>query len=990
MAQGLTYTDAVKLLGGAGPFGKAADDLVGAALLLGTAGGSEAAISLFDAKGEAFRLGHRVAGKITDLVRGQGRYHRGERLHAAHAVLAVSSFFGALGDCLESTGLRSPDFTREDQLLLVATARTAGSWQSRLLDAAIPAPSPEWPFDRLLDELTAWYAERAAILARHLPGLAVWDAADDRARRAAGTVLAEVLPGLAREHYEQVTRRLAAEIPEFAIWMTRTEARATSRGLERLETLLLTATSHAAPLRHRAGLAAVYRADLDEPILGGDAGELIMPSLGLAYLDPWFRVRPGGPGTRPADEDWWAGAEARTDFDGFLAVYLTTPQAATVPLLLLGQPGGGKSSLTRILAARLPAADFLVVRVALREIRAESEVQDQIEQTLRGTLGETVAWADLAGSADGAMPVILLDGLDELLQATGVHQSDYLERVAAFQRREARLGRPVAVIVTSRVAVADRARLPAGGLAVRLEPFAESQVDRWLEIWNTANAGYWTRAGRKPLTHDVIVRFPELAGQPLLLLMLALYDAGANALQDTADFDTGQLYERLLHDFAGREVRRVHGEHLPESDRAALVDEELLRLSVVAFAMFHRLRLWATADELDADLRGLGLPPSGTARHGGFERPFTAGEEMVGRFFFIQRTQAFQDDQTRRTYEFLHATFGEYLVARLVVQAVREATALSRARSLRVGRTGDDDLLRSLLGYTPLCARGTVMPFVTSLLARSDPAELREWLVGRLRAAVTRPSWAPLRYQPVDKRVDHWMATYSFNLLLIVLACGGPVRASELFLRARDPAGWLRDSVLQWRGSIPGGMFLDALKPVQVTRMWADDERRDMALEVVTDPAFERVDPLWSHRSGPGRAFPGTGPADDLSDNFPVVPVLTSMALSGAFSDDVLRHAADPVLEHFGWPAMTTFIDHGPDGVESVANSLLRVLLARNGDPAAAYERAARALGRWHDKAGSSPDFVRCHAVFQRSLAGDAGRLAERDVARWAGLIAAE
>ena len=35
-------------------------------------------------------------------------------------------------------------------------------------------------------------------------------------------------------------------------------------------------------------------------------------------------------------------------------------------------------------------------------------------------------------------------------------------------------------MVTSRVAVGDRARVPAGSLAVRLEGFDETQVARWL------------------------------------------------------------------------------------------------------------------------------------------------------------------------------------------------------------------------------------------------------------------------------------------------------------------------------------------------------------------------------------------------------------------------------------------------------------------------------------------------------------------------------
>jgi hypothetical protein len=56
--------------------------------------------------------------------------------------------------------------------------------------------------------------------------------------------------------------------------------------------------------------------------------------------------------------------------------------------------------------------------------------------------------------------VILIDGFDELLRATGIRQTDYLLRVAEFQRRESDQGRPVAVMVTSRTSVEDRARTP--------------------------------------------------------------------------------------------------------------------------------------------------------------------------------------------------------------------------------------------------------------------------------------------------------------------------------------------------------------------------------------------------------------------------------------------------------------------------------------------------------------------------------------------------
>ena len=93
-----------------------------------------------------------------------------------------------------------------------------------------------------------------------------------------------------------------------------------------------------------------------------------------------------------------------------------------------------------------------MVRVVLREIPADMDLQDQVEQAVRRTTGERLEWPALVRSAGHALPVVLLDGFDEMLQATGVSQTDYLVKVRAFQQREAAQGRPVAAVVTSRIA----------------------------------------------------------------------------------------------------------------------------------------------------------------------------------------------------------------------------------------------------------------------------------------------------------------------------------------------------------------------------------------------------------------------------------------------------------------------------------------------------------------------------------------------------------
>jgi len=963
MPPGLRYADAVKLLGGSTPAAKAIDNLLGGALSVATAGGSEAALSFFDAKAEMVRLGHVITDKINERVRGLGRFDRSQRLQAAHSILVVTAYFEAFDALVQGTDLGSPELTRDDQIGLAAGSFARRGWLEQLARADIPAPSPEQAHSALRVRLLDWYVTLTVRIPPYLSGLAVWAQLTDRTRGELVRLIASRLPHAALDRYEEAVRRLAVDVPEFELWIRRTETEAMGRSLQAVESTLLRVTSGRDPQRHRAALATAYRAELSRPTLSGAGREVAMPTLGEAYVDPPFRAKAAGDDARPADEAWW-NTEPRADLAAFLTGYLTTPQATEAPMLLLGQPGAGKSVLTRVLAARLPAADFMVVRVALREVPAEAEIQDQIEQGLRATIGETVAWADLARSADGALPVILLDGFDELLQATGIHQSDYLHRVALFQQREAMQGRPVAVMVTSRIAVADRARMPAGSIAARLDAFDRPHVARWLETWNAVNGS--------ALSLDTIWQFPELAGQPLLLLMLALYDPSGQYLRD--GFDPAGLYERLLTEFADREVRRLHAGR-PEADLPELVQAELARLSIVAFAMFNRSRQWVSEAELDADLVALEIEPSRPARTEAFRSPLTAGQELIGRFFFIQRAQAVQDGRALQTYEFLHATFGEYLVARLIVQMLRaSAAAALAARAMPLqGPKPDDTMLKSLLSLTPLTTRGTVLPFVARLITPADRAAIRQWLVEVLRTAMTRPEPPSSAYRPVDRRVDHWMAMYSLNLVLLALACGEPLRASELFVWAADPAAWLRNAALQWRAAVPSGMWLEAMATVAVHRSWAGT-RRDMELVASADTVVEEVEPLWANEVGPG-SEPEVG--SRIDGYFRLGAALTSMHLSNNLSDDALRHTLQPVLTRMP-DTVRTFVVQGPGDAESVGHSLLGLWLTSALDEDglhAAYARAARALSLYESQTAVT--------LFLETLLRDVPRLPATDVLDW-------
>ncbi|MEU1012172.1 hypothetical protein [Streptomyces sp. NPDC005890] len=249
------------------------------------------------------------------------------------------------------------------------------------------------------------------------------------------------LPRRAVERYEELYRRLAQEAPGFLYWTGQLEHRATRaelrRALAQLEQVLASSAALSHPPQHAArALARAHQAALGRRILAAEPPPegMRMPTLDEVYLDP---------DDNPADEEWWAGVPVRSDLTDYLAGALTSPNLWDVPLLVLGQPGAGKSVLTMILAARLPATGFLPVRVALRDVRAEHDLQDQLEQAVRDATGERVGWPELVRSAGTAVPVLLLDGFDELLQTTGVRQSDFLTRVAHFQERERESPTPV-------------------------------------------------------------------------------------------------------------------------------------------------------------------------------------------------------------------------------------------------------------------------------------------------------------------------------------------------------------------------------------------------------------------------------------------------------------------------------------------------------------------------------------------------------------------
>ncbi|UBU17684.1 NACHT domain-containing protein [Nonomuraea gerenzanensis] len=822
------------------------------------AGGTRLTTSLRDLRDGVVAYGEDVVRRMPELKSGVDRFTRTQRLAAAHAAIVVAAWFEALGEAKLPFTLDQLD--RGDRISHgVPTAERYARLVAGLLLERLPTPEPHVPYTETRAAVERAYERMSEAMTGYVGGLSVWDELPVDDQLALPRLLSEAPAAHALRIYDEDYRSLALDSHEFGVRSLVTERPQPATALSRVAWLLAELAPPRVgdrPMIHQVRMAANA---LDQPLLlaGKLPEDVYLPLLGEGYLSPRCRVAELTRESSPAERSWWDRQRLLPDPEAFLVGHLTSLRATQAPLLVLGEPGSGKTKLTEVLAARLARSEFLPFRVELRAVRARADLAGQIEQATGEVLGQEVPYADLVAAGGGAMPVILLDGFDELVQG-GLNRYDYLERVREFQTREAGLGRPVAVIVTSRTVVADRVRFPDGLLALQLLPFDDDQVRQWLDIWDQANRALLARRELKPLPAEAALVHGEMARQPLLLLLLALYDAGGNALQhDHGPLRRSRLYEVLLRDYTERETGGA---------RRVVIDQELVLLGAVALSMLARGSQVITDEQLDRDLPAL--------CHGG-EDDQDDEEERVGwarrateRFFFVRR----------KGHAFLHSTFGEFLVAWLTLYALRDLDRRRRLAGdepLAVVQAVDDDLLYAVTSHSCLAERGPTVGFIVELLEEVPPAvraRCAELLAGLLRRALherTRRHFTGFR--PVRHPLTRRLAAYSANLtLLIVTASEEPVAVSSILQGPDHLERWSALTHL-WKGQLGADGWAGLVTALSAHRVVTDGVEDvvlgagtetsgmgDVVVAVATGhaPRHRRLLDLLLRALGEGRALP--------------------------------------------------------------------------------------------------------------------------------------
>jgi NACHT conflict system protein/AAA domain-containing protein len=786
----LTFRGALRILGRTDtPLINTLDTLLGGVILTAGVGAAVAAgggpfgaavlapaWQWVDQKNEAGGLLRKLTARFAAKIEGAAGLERRQLIAAAHSTIVVAAYFDVFHEAVGEAGFGGFELTAKEQqkAALGPACGDAASLVERLYASEIPAPSATRGFTENTQQVGEWLGglhEATADLLHSLKLLRLF-------QRQMPT-----LPERAVKRYESHYIDLAAAVPEFEIWTDLAEHAATRA---RMDTSFEEIKALLSGLGARAGRTPPVAQALDRANTGRladlvvstnvpwpDAG-VRFPSVAELFVPPAFRIAVFDSASRASDDRWWAALPRQRRLVDRLAAHILSTDAPRGPLLLLGHPGAGKSMLTTMLAAGLPAAEYTTVSVPLRAVSPHASIMDQIQEGLDLATNGRVTWADLADQTADRLRVVLLDGLDELLQAADLDRTGYLHEVVRFQQVEADQDRPVAVVVTSRTVVADRVDIPPGTAMLKIAAFDDDQIGEWIERWNKATPGLGTRR----LTRAEALRQPLLARQPLLLMLLALYAGGPGSAELDADSSKATLYGQLFTRFAGRETAKGTGRALPRDEVRDAIETSIDRLSIAALAMFNRGRQHVGETELGHDLETL----YGEAGRG----PQEAGKRLLAEFFFIHTSEAtlIAGRPAERSYEFLHATFGEYLVAWKVVEVLREIADVAYGRRRR--RDPDDDQLSVLIAHQALATQPPILQFAGQILQTlpedesANVTEALDFLIGRWR---TRRSPEKYRgYRPVPSDDLRQLATYAANLVVLRLAAepDGLTRSPQL------------------------------------------------------------------------------------------------------------------------------------------------------------------------------------------------------------------
>lgn len=346
-------------------------------------------------------------------------------------------------------------------------------------------------------------------------------------------------------------------------------------------------------------------------------------------------------------------------------------------LVILGDPGLGKSTLLKYLALRWAhrPAQPLTLLVELRRTVQESGEISFLDYLERGT-GQTLPLprTELDYYLKENESLVLFDALDEVIEG---RRDDVVLRIIALAREYPK----ARIIVTTRIhgyhpgSTYPEQFRDAQFQQYTLQDFEPEEVDRFINIWHKeafqqpSDRTYYASRLRKALSDSAAIR--ELSANPLLLTMMAIL----NRVQ-ALPRDRDKLYERcaelLLKNWDLEKFTELKEKRETKDVKDKLGPEQKMRILELVAAAMQRERT-GLAGNIISEERLKQIIEKQLIELG-VQQSWSVADDLI---WMLRERNFMLAYLGNRQYAFVHRTFLEYFCARDLKYRLEKTTTIS-------------------------------------------------------------------------------------------------------------------------------------------------------------------------------------------------------------------------------------------------------------------------------------------------------------------------
>ena len=349
--------------------------------------------------------------------------------------------------------------------------------------------------------------------------------------------------------------------------------------------------------------------------------------------------------------------------------------------LISGGPGSGKSSLTKMFAAKLAEKGHRVLFIPLHHFEPSEDLIDAVGKFVK--VEPILAYNPLDEKHREERLLIIFDGLDELAMQGKIAEKTAQDFVREVQSKVGQFNQQktcVQVLISGREVVvqANETAFRKEGQIFYVLPYFLPEHDRQQHYVDTKKLLqqdqrqlWWKRYGKA--SGSGYTRLPpelnqgnltEITAQPLLNYLVAL-SLQRGALKFSEETNLNAVYADLLtaiyeRGWAGYQHAAIQG--IEEKDFVRILEE-------IALASWHGNGRTTTVKEIESHCDNSGLKKLLTLFQRGFQDDSKASITRLLTAFYFR--QSGNDNSGEKTFEFTHKSFGEYLTARRIVREVR-------------------------------------------------------------------------------------------------------------------------------------------------------------------------------------------------------------------------------------------------------------------------------------------------------------------------------